>query len=56
MQIQPIPEEAHNTAMLTLAAERQELLFYRSRVPALEQQILDLNLKLQQHEATTEGD
>jgi len=55
MQIQPITEEAHNTALLTLTAERQELLFYRSRVIELEkiigdqaQSIAKLNSDLQE--------
>lgn len=42
MQINSIPEEAHNTAMLTLIAERQELLYYRQKVKELEA----LNLQL----------
>lgn len=35
MQIQPIDEKSHNTAILTLMAERQELLYYREMVEKL---------------------
>lgn len=51
MQIQQITEEAHNTALLTIVAERQELLFYRSRIPALEQENRELTQKIQELEA-----
>jgi len=47
MQIQPITEEAYNTAMLTLLAGRQELLYYRQRVVELqniEKQYNDLKI------------
>jgi len=56
MQIQPITEEAHNTALLTLIAERQELLFYRARMPVLEQRIKELEQKIQTLETTTEDE
>ncbi|KKN07930.1 hypothetical protein LCGC14_1061840 [marine sediment metagenome] len=42
MQIQPITEEAHNTAMLTLALGRQELLFYRKQNQELQQKFAQL--------------
>jgi len=51
MQIQQITEEAHNTALLTFVAGRQELLYYRSRMPVLEQQIKELTQKIQMLES-----
>ncbi len=47
MQVKPIPEVEHNMAMFTLAAERQELLYYKQRAVELqniEKQYNDLKI------------
>ena len=47
MNIQPISEQAHNQAMMTLTAERQELMYYREAVPQLEAQNKELTHALE---------
>ena len=42
MQIQPIPEQAFNQAILTFNAMRQELLLYRVEVQKLQQKVIQL--------------
>jgi len=51
MEIKPITEESHNTAILTLAAERQELLYHRQMASAFNQKVGELELKIQELEA-----
>ncbi len=51
MQIQPIPEQSYNQAILTIAATRQEVLIYREQVPQLQQEnamLKDVNEKLKE--------
>ena len=49
MQIQPITEEAHNTALLTLMAGRQELLIYRAQVQEMQRNIQGLQKEISEH-------
>lgn len=51
MQIQPITEEAYNTAMLTLLAGRQELLYYRSQVQEMQRNIQELQRTITEQKA-----
>ena len=54
MQINPINEAAHNTALLTLTAERQELIYYRDKVTELEQELIKWRAESARHRAKAE--
>ena len=54
MQINPMSEAAHNTALLTLTAERQELIYYREKVTELEQEIIKWRAESARHQAKAE--
>jgi len=51
MQIMPISESQHQQAIMTLMAERQELLIYRAEFPKLEQHIEQLEAEVKKLEA-----
>ena len=42
MQVHPIGEQQHNTAMLTLTAERSELLYCRAQVQEMARMAAEL--------------